>query len=66
MRASYRVFERNAEDSNGVLVIEIPTRLLGSEATKFSVTGGSANSSRWFGIYEVDHRPTFRPQNTSL
>jgi hypothetical protein len=44
--------ENNAEDSNGVLIIDVPDSLI--EAGKpvvFEVTGSASDSQRWFGVY---------------
>ena len=49
---TYTVMENNAEDSNGILVIDVPDSLL--EAGKpvvFEVTGSATDSQRWFGVY---------------
>ncbi|MDB6031370.1 MAG: Cytochrome c, partial [Verrucomicrobiales bacterium] len=54
LRLTYTVKENNAEDSNGILLIEASPELV--EAGKpalIEVTGSSANSQRWFGIYLV-------------
>jgi putative membrane-bound dehydrogenase-like protein len=52
VRMSYTVRENNAEDSNGVLVLEVAARLLapGQPAT-WEVIGSAAGSQRWFGVY---------------
>jgi hypothetical protein len=44
--------EKNDEDSNGVLLIELPMSLLeaGKPAT-LEVVGSAAESQRWFGVY---------------
>jgi len=54
VRMLYTVMERNAEDSNGPLEIEVANSLLdpGKPAT-FSVIGSASGSQRWFGIYLV-------------
>ncbi len=54
LRMSYTVMENNAEDSNGILLIDVPGALLeaGKPAT-FEVVGSAANSQRWFGVYQV-------------
>jgi putative membrane-bound dehydrogenase-like protein len=51
-RMTYNVMESNTEDSNGVLVIEVPVAMLesGKPAT-FEVIGSAAGGQRWFGIY---------------
>ena len=48
----YQVMQNNAEDSNGVLNLSLKGDILptGSPVT-FEVTGGAANSQRWFGVY---------------
>jgi putative heme-binding domain-containing protein len=52
VRMSYTVMENNAEDSNGVLVIEAhASRLKPGESAQFEVIGSNARSQRWFGIY---------------
>lgn len=68
---SYTVMENNSEDSNGILLINVPGALLeaGKPAT-FEVVGSAANSMRWFGVYLVaNHRPLTAaglPQNSTL
>ena len=54
MQMRYTVMENNAEDSNGILLIEVAGALLdaGKPAT-FEVIGSGANSPRWFGVYEL-------------
>ncbi len=49
---TYTVMENNNEDSNGILLINVPGALLepGKPAT-LEVIGSAANSMRWFGIY---------------
>ena len=51
-RMTYTVMEKNDEDSNGVLLIELPMSLLeaGKPAT-LEVVGSAAESQRWFGVY---------------
>lgn len=51
---NYTVLENNEQDSNGVLVLNLPATLVeaGKPAT-FEVIGSAANSQRWFGIYLV-------------
>ena len=54
-RASYRVMEANAQDSNGVLTIAIANALIdGSKPVTLEVVGSAANSQRWFGIYDFN------------
>ena len=52
VQLSYLVMEKNSEDSNGVMIIEVSAKRLeaGKPAT-FEVTGSAAGSQRWFGIY---------------
>ena len=53
VRASYRVIEANAEDSNGVLTIAVANELVETnKPATFEVIGSAANSQRWFGIYD--------------
>ncbi|PYJ00879.1 MAG: hypothetical protein DME25_19575, partial [Verrucomicrobia bacterium] len=49
---SYTVMEDSAEDSNGVLLLDVAGSLLqaGQPAT-FEVVGSAADSQRWFGVY---------------
>jgi putative heme-binding domain-containing protein len=57
IRATYRVYERNNEDSNGVLTLQVPAHLLVPDRlVRFSVNAGAANSQRWFGIYSLEAR----------
>ena len=54
VRASYRVMEANAEDSNGVLTLVLPRDMATTSPTPtFEVTGSAAESQRWFGIYKL-------------
>ena len=51
---SYSVMENDAEDSNGVLVIEVAnSRLTPGQVARWEVTGSAAESTRWFGIYKL-------------
>ena len=54
VRLIYTVMQNNAEDCNGILVIEVKGALLepGKPAT-FEVVGGAKGSQRWFGIYRL-------------
>jgi putative heme-binding domain-containing protein len=52
-RMAYTVIESNSEDSNGLLVIEVPATLAAAAPCQFEVTGSPSNSQRWFGIYQV-------------
>jgi putative membrane-bound dehydrogenase-like protein len=53
-RMNYTVMENNSEDSNGVLLIEVPGSLLEpGKPARFEVLGSRTDSQRWFGIYEV-------------
>jgi putative heme-binding domain-containing protein len=57
LRATYRVYERNGEDSSGVMCVEIPAKNLPpDQAVHFAVTANAANSQRWFGVYALDSR----------
>ena len=54
MQMSYTVVENNAEDSNGILLIEVTGALLeAGQPVAFEVIGSGANSQRWFGVYQV-------------
>lgn len=54
VRMSYTVMENNAEDSNGVLLIEVAGSLLTpGKAADFEVIGSPSDSQRWFGIYAL-------------
>src|SRR5262249_9504227 len=54
VRMNYTVMENNAEDSNGILVIQAPAELLeAGRAATLEVIGSAANSQRWFGVYLV-------------
>jgi putative heme-binding domain-containing protein len=50
----YTVMENNAEDSNGVLAIDVSDSMIepGKPVT-FEVTGSASGSQRWFGVYQV-------------
>jgi putative membrane-bound dehydrogenase-like protein len=54
VQMNYTVMENNADDSNGVLAIEVPNALLepGKPAV-FNVTGSASGSQRWFGVYKI-------------
>jgi putative membrane-bound dehydrogenase-like protein len=54
VRMTYTVMEKNSEDSNGTLLLEVADSMLepGKPVT-FEVTGSASNSQRWFGIYRV-------------
>lgn len=52
---TYRVLEKNGEDSNGILTVELPPS---AEPTRFAVTATAANSQRWFGLYSGSQQPT--------
>lgn len=55
VRGSYRVMDRNREDSNGVLLLEVAKELLPEgQPVRWSVTGSAADGQRWFGIYALD------------
>jgi hypothetical protein len=52
VKMSYTVMENNAEDGNGVLLIEVAGSLLtAGKPAHFEVIGSPSNSQRWFGIY---------------
>ena len=52
VRMGYTVMENNAEDGNGVLVLEVAGGLLEpGRAATFEVIGSAAGSQRWFGVY---------------
>jgi hypothetical protein len=54
VKMSYTVMENNAEDSNGVLLIEVAGSLLTpGKAATFEVIGSPSNSQRWFGVYAL-------------
>jgi putative membrane-bound dehydrogenase-like protein len=54
VRLIYRVKERNEEDSNGVLTLEVRRGAFRpGETLRWSVQGSAANSLRWFGLYAV-------------
>ncbi|MHA3775332.1 neutral/alkaline non-lysosomal ceramidase N-terminal domain-containing protein [Verrucomicrobiota bacterium sgz303538] len=54
VRARYTVYERNTEDSCGVLEVELaPSLTQPGAAVTFEVTGTAARSQRWFGVYQV-------------
>jgi len=67
LRMGYTVMENNAEDSNGILLIEVAGLLLeaGKPAT-FEVVGSQANSQRWFGVYQVAEVQTADAKKLSL
>jgi hypothetical protein len=51
---SYTVTEANAEDSCGVLRIEVaPDLVKPGEPARFEVIASDSGSQRWFGIYEL-------------
>jgi putative heme-binding domain-containing protein len=54
VKMKYTVMEANAEDSNGVLSIQLAPELAraGSSLT-FAARGNAAGSQRWFGLYEL-------------
>jgi hypothetical protein len=55
-RLRYRVEERNNEDSNGVMELELAHAVPAARPLRISVTGTPTGSLRWFGVYE-DGRP---------
>ena len=54
-RLRYRVEERNNEDSNGVMELELPNTAA-TRPLRISVTGTPTGSLRWFGVYEDGKR----------
>jgi putative membrane-bound dehydrogenase-like protein len=49
---SYTVMETSSEDSDGILVINVPAAMLqAAKPANFEVVGSNADSQRWFGIY---------------
>jgi putative heme-binding domain-containing protein len=60
--ATYRVLERNDQDSSGVLSILVPAdQIASSSNVRFSVTASAADSQRWFGLYALD--PASEPKH---
>jgi hypothetical protein len=54
LKLTYTVMQSNAEDSNGVLLIEAAPELIQKDKPAHcSVIGSAAHSQRWFGIYLV-------------
>ncbi len=54
VRMSYEVKEAGREDSNGLFSITVARTLLqAGKPVVFEVTGSSAGSNRWFGIYAL-------------
>jgi putative membrane-bound dehydrogenase-like protein len=52
VRMDYAVMESNAEDSNGVLTLELdPGWVKEGQPVQFTVTGTASGSQRWFGVY---------------
>jgi putative heme-binding domain-containing protein len=52
VRLAYTVMENNAEDSNGLLEIELgPALVHEDEPVTFEIVGLSGHSQRWFGLY---------------
>jgi len=49
---SYTVMENSNEDSNGILIIDVPDSLLeAGKPVTFEVAGSASGSQRWFGVY---------------
>jgi hypothetical protein len=48
----YQVEEAHAEDSNGVLILELPAPLEPGPH-RIVVSGSASSSQRWFGLYEL-------------
>ena len=58
VRLTYTALEKNEEDSDGVLEIEVPNGLLHGTKAEFTVAGSASNSQRWFGLYQLpDSKP---------
>ena len=54
IRAYYRVKERNTEDSNGILVLQVARdQVRPGEVLRWEVRGSATGSLRWFGLYDV-------------
>ncbi len=55
VRGTYRVLERNGEDSNGILFLEVAReRLAPNQNVRWAVQGSAADGQRWFGIYALE------------
>ena len=53
VRMQYQVKERNGEDSNGILTLELsPTLVKPGQPVEIRVQGSRSQSQRWFGVYE--------------
>jgi putative membrane-bound dehydrogenase-like protein len=51
----YHVMEKNDEDSNGVLTINVRSEWLqAGKPVTFEVSGSHSESQRWFGIYKLE------------
>jgi len=49
---NYTVMETSSEDSDGILIINVPAAMLqAAKPANFEVIGSNADSQRWFGIY---------------
>jgi putative heme-binding domain-containing protein len=65
LRMRYAVKERNGEDSNGLLLLEVlGSRLTEGQEAVFEVVGSNSNSQRWFGVYLVDHESAVKPSTS--
>jgi hypothetical protein len=50
----YRVEERNDEDSNGILELEIDrARIPADSRLRLSIQASNSSSQRWFGLYQL-------------
>lgn len=50
----YRVEERNDEDSNGILELEVDrTRIPADSRLRLSIQASNSSSQRWFGLYQL-------------
>ena len=57
VRMHYTVMEANAEDSNGILQLDVPASMIEPrQAVQFAVTASAANSQRWFGVYVIGNK----------
>ncbi len=58
VRVRYTIMQRNEEDSNGLLEIELdPTWVSVGQPVLFEVRASAASSQRWFGVYSVATLP---------
>ncbi len=58
VRVRYTIMQRNDEDSNGLLEIELhPSRVSMGEPVLFEVRASASASQRWFGVYSITALP---------